>query len=62
MTLLACGMCGGVVELAAVGGIAAGSVVLTDFYNRIRAAMHNRDKQRKQAHRNDRHVHHNRSK
>ena len=42
MTILACGACGGIVELVAVGGIAAGSTVFTYYYNRIMRALHNR--------------------
>ncbi len=65
MTLLACGLCGGVVEpvvLGAVGAATAGSVVFTGFYNKVRLALHNRNKQRIANHRLKRHCRHNLSK
>ena len=52
MTILACGMCGGVLEAGALTAIVAGSAGATHIYNRVRLAIHERNEQRKQNHRN----------
>ena len=51
--MLAC-MCGGVVEIAAVLAVVGGSAGITHYYNRIALALHNRNKERIEKHRQKR--------